>query len=88
MSPMELVIHFKGEKHHVGLENPVDWFVEVGKIMLTVMNPDNKVKVVLDTDFGLKCLLGIHNSMGLTTFEVEVVPCYTLNLQMRHYCSR
>lgn len=27
-----------------------------------------------DIDFGLKCLFGIHNSIGLTIFEVEVVP--------------
>ena len=45
---------------------------EVGKILLTVMNPDKKVKVVLDPDFGLKCLFVIHNSMGLTTFEAEM----------------
>ncbi|KAH9780252.1 SWIM-type domain-containing protein [Citrus sinensis] len=38
------------------------------------MNPDNKAKVVLDSDFGLNRLFGIHNSMGLNTFEVEVVP--------------
>ncbi|KAH9655260.1 SWIM-type domain-containing protein [Citrus sinensis] len=46
----------------------------VGKILLTVMNPDSKVKVVLDSEYGLKCLFGFHNLMGVTTFEVEVVP--------------
>ncbi|KAH9715583.1 SWIM-type domain-containing protein [Citrus sinensis] len=45
----------------------------VGKILLTVMNPDSKVKVVLDSEFGMKCLFGFHNLM-VTTFEVEVVP--------------
>lgn len=34
---------------------------EVGKILLNVMNPDKKMKVLLDLDFGLKCLIGIHN---------------------------
>ena len=47
---------------------------EAGQILLTVMNPDNKAKVVVDSDFGLNRLFGIHNSMGLNTFEVEVVP--------------
>ncbi|KAH9700194.1 SWIM-type domain-containing protein [Citrus sinensis] len=47
---------------------------EAGQILLTVMNPDNKAKVVLDSDFGLNRLFGIHNSMDLNTFEVEVVP--------------
>ena len=46
----------------------------VGKILLTVMNPDSKVKVVLDSEYGMKCLFGFHNLMGVTTFEVEVVP--------------
>ncbi|KAH9718054.1 SWIM-type domain-containing protein [Citrus sinensis] len=88
---MELVISFKGEKHHVGMINPEDWTVDrikaealkittvhgldtVGKILLTVMNPDSKVKVVLDSEYGMKCLFGFHNLMGVTTFEVEVVP--------------
>ncbi|KAH9789142.1 SWIM-type domain-containing protein [Citrus sinensis] len=38
------------------------------------MNLENKVKIVLDYDLGLKCLTGIHNLMGLTTFEVDVIP--------------
>ncbi|KAH9658366.1 SWIM-type domain-containing protein [Citrus sinensis] len=81
MSPMELVIHFKGEKYCVGLIYPESCSItgihglnEVGQILLTVMNPDNKVKVVVDSDFGLNRLFGIHNSMDLNTFEVEVVP--------------
>ncbi|KAK9193218.1 hypothetical protein WN944_003915 [Citrus x changshan-huyou] len=91
MSPMELVIHFKGEKRCVGLIYPESCSVdkirvealkitgvhglnEAGQILLTVMNPDNKAKVVVDSDFGLNRLFGIHNSMGLNTFEVEVVP--------------
>ncbi|KAH9671368.1 SWIM-type domain-containing protein [Citrus sinensis] len=45
----------------------------VGKILLTVMNPESKVRVVLDSKFGMKCLFGFHNLMGVTTFEVEVV---------------
>jgi len=85
MSTMELVIYFKGEKHHVGMINPEDWTVDrikvealkitivhgldtVGKILLTVMNPDSKVKVVLDSEYGMKCLFGFHNLMGVTTF--------------------
>ncbi|KAK9184816.1 hypothetical protein WN943_025167 [Citrus x changshan-huyou] len=47
---------------------------EAGQILLTVINPDSKAKVVVDSDFGLNRLFGIHNSMGLNTFEVEVVP--------------
>ncbi|KAH9744160.1 SWIM-type domain-containing protein [Citrus sinensis] len=90
MSPMELVIHFKGEKRCVGLIYPESCSVdkirvealkitgvhglnEAGQILLTVMNPDNKAKVVVDSDFGLNRLFGIHNSMGLNTFEVEVI---------------
>ena len=38
------------------------------------MNSESKVKVVLDSEFGMKCLFGFHNLMGVTTFEVEVVP--------------
>ena len=91
MSPMDLVISFRGEKHNIGLIHPEDFTVdriraealkitsvhgldEAGKILLNVMNPENKVKIVLDSDFGLKCLTGIHNLMGLTTFEVDVIP--------------
>ncbi|KAK9208792.1 hypothetical protein WN944_001152 [Citrus x changshan-huyou] len=91
MSPMDLVISFRGEKHNIGLIHPEDFTVdriraealkitsvhgldEAGKILLNVMNPENKVKIVLDSDFGLKCLTGMHNLMGLTTFEVDVIP--------------
>ncbi|KAK9184279.1 hypothetical protein WN943_024627 [Citrus x changshan-huyou] len=90
MSPMDLIISFRGEKHNIGLIHPEDFTVdriraealkitsvhgldEAGKILLHVMNPENKVKIVLDSDFGLKCLTEIHNLMGLTTFEVDVI---------------
>ena len=90
MSPMDLVISFKREKHNIGLIHSEDFTVdriraealkitsvhgldEAGKILLHVMNPENKVKIVLDSDFGLKCLTEIHNLMGLTTFEVDVI---------------
>lgn len=43
------------------------------KIMLNVMNLDNKVKVALDSDFGLDYLLRIHQFLGVNTFTVEVV---------------
>ncbi|KAK9192926.1 hypothetical protein WN944_003621 [Citrus x changshan-huyou] len=46
----------------------------VGKILLTVMNPESKVRVALDSEFGMKCLFGFHNLMGVTIFEVQVVP--------------
>lgn len=42
------------------------------KILLNVRNPKNKVKVALDSDFGLECLLRIHRALGVNTFTVEV----------------
>lgn len=61
MSPMDLVICFRGEKHHVGLIYLEDFTVdrirvkalkittvygleEAGMILLTFMNPKNKVE--------------------------------------------
>lgn len=88
LSLVDLVIYFKRENHHLGLIRSEDYTVyrikakalkitgvymlnEIGKILLNVMNPKNKM---LYSNFGLKFLFGIHNWMGLNTFEVKVVP--------------
>lgn len=88
LSLVDLVIYFKRENHHLGLIHSEDYTVyrikaealkitgvyrlnEIGKILLNVMNPKNKM---LYSNFRLKFLFGIHNWMGLNTFEVEFVP--------------
>lgn len=42
-------------------------------ILLNVTNPKNKLKVVLYSDFGLKCLFAIHKALSANIFEVEVI---------------
>ena len=44
------------------------------QILLNVTNPENKLKVVLDSDFGLECLLALYKRLGARVFEVDVVP--------------
>lgn len=37
------------------------------------MKLENKIKVVLDLEIGMECLLAIHQSLGVKTFQVEVL---------------
>lgn len=37
------------------------------------MNPENKFKLMLDSNFGLQCLVAMHKSLGACIFEVDVV---------------
>ena len=45
------------------------------------MNPKNKIKVTLDSYFGLECLLRIHHALGVNTFTVEVALVLWLQFQ-------
>ena len=51
------------------------------KILLNIMNSKNKIKVTLDSYFGLECLLRIHHALGVNTFMVEVALVLWLQFQ-------
>ncbi|KAH9751096.1 SWIM-type domain-containing protein [Citrus sinensis] len=90
MPPLELVIFFRGTRKNLGLleldctvvkikEAAVNITSPYGldstsKIMLNATNPENKMKVALDSEFALEFLCKIHQIVGVSTLTVEVVP--------------
>ncbi|KAK9202565.1 hypothetical protein WN944_017776 [Citrus x changshan-huyou] len=89
MPPIELVIFFRGTRKNLGLlehectvakikEAAVNITSPYGlystlKIMLNATNPENKMKVALDSEFALEFLRKIYQIVGVSTLTVEVV---------------
>ena len=86
MTQLELMIFFRDKKQNFGFLGPDCTVAKIKDAALTIMsayrlgssshillnvtNPENKLKIVLDLNFGLKCLVALHKRLGARVIEV------------------
>lgn len=86
MTQLELMIFFKDKKQNFRSLGPDCIIAKIKDVALTIIsayrlgssshillnvtNPENKLKIVLDSNFRLECLVALHKRLGARVIEV------------------